>query len=224
MANLPPHAKLTYSSHGEDAVLAAIYEEHGGLPEAGFYVDVGAYHPTAVSNTALLYEAGWRGINIEPNPAMADYLTRLRPGDITLQQAAGTPGRTANLLFFGDWASSNTLDPDFGTMISTSQNVPIERSIPTAVVPLSDVFAEHLPPSLGIDFLTVDVEGMDVEVLESNDWGRYRPGVVAVEDLTLRLEEPADSAVFRLLTAEGYRFVSHALKTSFYLSPELATT
>lgn len=201
----------------------AIYAEHGGLPEAGFYVDVGAYHPRAVSNTALLHDAGWRGINIEPNPVMAEYLRKLRPGDVTLQQAAGTPRRTADLLFFGDWASSNTLDPDFGEMIATDQNVPVQRSIPTEVVPLRDVFAEHVPSSVVIDFLSVDVEGMDVEVLESNDWGRYRPSIVAVEDLTLRLEEPAGSAAFRLLHDEGYRFVAHALKTSFYVSPHLAS-
>ncbi|MBT8202060.1 MAG: FkbM family methyltransferase [Acidimicrobiia bacterium] len=220
--DLPPHARLTFSSHGEDAVLLAIYEEQGGLPATGFYVDVGAYHPRAVSNTALLHDAGWRGINIEPNPAMVEYLRKLRPGDVTLQQAAGTPRRTADLLFFGDWASSNTLDPDFGEMIATDQNVPIKRSIPTEVVPLRDVFAEHLPPAVAIDVLSVDVEGMDVEVLESNDWSRYRPAIVAVEDLALRLDEPASSGAFRLLRDEGYRFVAHALKTSFYLSPHLA--
>lgn len=217
MTSLPPHARLTYSSHGEDVVLAAIYAEHGGMPDAGFYVDVGAYHPTAVSNTALLHAAGWRGINIEPNPVMAEHLERLRPGDITLRQAAGTPRRRADLLFFGDWASSNTLDPDFAKMISTDQDVPIERLVPTEVVPLAEVFTEHVPPDTNIDFLTVDVEGLDVEVLESNDWTRYRPRVVAVEDLTMRLEEPSESAAFRLLRSLGYRLVSHAVKTSFYL-------
>lgn len=217
MDQLPPHARLTYSAHGEDAVLLAIFEEHGGLPERGLYVDVGAYHPTALSNTALLHAAGWSGINIEPNPVMADLLEKFRPDDLTLRQAAGTPRRTADLLYFGDWASSNTLDPQFAAMISADQDVAVERSIPTEVVPLADVFDEHLSAAASIDFLTVDVEGLDVEVLESNDWGRFRPRIIAVEDLALELENPAGSEAFRLLRSHGYRLSSHAVKTSFYL-------
>ena len=195
---VPFHAHLSYSAHGEDRVLLALYEEAGGLPDAGVYVDVGAYHPTALSNTALLYQVGWRGINIEPNPAMFEFIRAARPDDVTLRLAIGTPPRTADLHFFGEWASSNTLDPAFAEMISSSQDVPIERTIPTEVVPLDEVLDEHLP-GRSIDFLTVDVEGMDVEVLESNDWSRFRPRVVAVEDLDLRLARPDDSPAFRLL-------------------------
>ncbi len=216
MVELPPHGRLSYSAHGEDRVLLALLEERGGVPASGVYVDVGAYHPTALSNTALLYQAGWRGINIEPNPAMFEFIRSARPDDVTLRQAAGTPRRTADLHFFGDWASSNTLDPEFAQWISTDQDVPIERTIATEVVPLADVLDEHLE-GRRIDFLTVDVEGMDVEVLESNDWVRFRPSVVAVEDLDLRLARPDDSAAFQLLTSVGYELASHAVKTSFYV-------
>ncbi len=214
---LPPYARLTYSAHGEDAVLMALFEEHGGLPEAGFYVDVGAYHPAAFSNTALLHEAGWRGINIEPNPVMAEILATARPDDVTLRQAAGTPRRTAELMVFGDWASSNTLEPSFADAISADQGVAVEKTLPTEVVPLADVLGEHLPAGTPIDLLSVDVEGMDVEVLQSNDWGRYRPRVVAVEDLAIDLHNPSGSEVVGLLRSHGYRLASHAVKTSLYL-------
>lgn len=217
MPDVPAPARPSYSAHGEDRVLLALYEELGGLPASGCYVDVGAYHPVALSNTAVLYEAGWWGINIEPNPVMARFLREMRRGDITLCQAAGTPARTADLLFFGDWASSNTLDPDFASWISSEQDVQIEQRISTPVIPLADVFAEHLPAGRGIDVLSVDVEGMDAEVLRSNDWGRYRPHVVMVEDLALRLDDVAGSEVFDVLSAAGYRLVSHAVKTSFYI-------
>lgn len=218
MTVLPANAQISFSAHGEDRVLMALYEEMGGRPEKGRYVDVGAYHPTALSNTALLYEAGWRGINIEPNPAMAGFLRERRPDDVTLRQAAGTPARQAELLFFGDWASSNTLDPDFAAWITAEQDVRVERAIPTDVVPLATVFDEHVPPGDSIDLLTVDVEGMDVEVLESNDWDRYRPPVVIVEDLGLDLAAPGDSSTYRLLSGVGYRLISHAVKSSFYVA------
>lgn len=217
MADPPAHAHLSFSAHGEDRVLLALYEELGGVPEDGFYVDVGAYHPTALSNTAVLHDLGWRGINIEPNPIMARFLSEVRPGDITLCQAAGTPARTADLLFFGDWASSNTLDPQFASWISSEQDVEIEQRISTPVVPLADVFAEHVAGDRRIDVLSVDVEGMDGEVLASNDWAAYRPTIVMVEDLDLRLDDVAGSEVFGLLSASGYRLVSHAVKTSLYL-------
>lgn len=199
-------------------MLRAIFGDLGGLPEKGFYVDVGAFHPMAVSNTALLHAAGWRGINIEPNPVMAARLRKARPDDVTLQQAAGTPRRTADLLFFGRAASSNTLDPEFAEMISAGQGVSVEEMIPTEVVPLAEVFDEHLPPGRVIDFLNVDVEGMDLEALQSNDWERFRPRVVAVEDLDLSLEKPTSSAIYQLLHQNGLRLVSHAVKTSFYVA------
>src|SRR5689334_1853966 len=81
MRRLHPNAAVSYAQEGEDLVLRRFVEER----RTGFYVDVGAHHPTRFSNTYFFYEQGWRGINIEPAPEAAAAFIRLRPRDINLQ-------------------------------------------------------------------------------------------------------------------------------------------
>lgn len=213
----PDEPVLTYSMHGEDTVIIRTLERRLLYRNRGFYVDVGAFHPYWASNTALLHARGWRGINIEPNPAMARQLAQVRPADITLQCAVGTPRRRADLHYFYDWASSNTLVPAFADMISEGQDVQVSEMITVDVVPLGEILAEHVPNGETIDVLNVDVEGMDIEVLQSNDWDRFRPTIAAVEDLDLVLDNVAASATYRFMHDQGYRLVSHVVLTSIYV-------
>jgi FkbM family methyltransferase len=213
----PDKPALTYSLHGEDQAIIRTLERNGRYRDRGFYIDVGAFHPYWSSNTALLHARGWRGINVEPNPVMAHQLSIVRPDDITLACAVGSPRRTAELHYFYDWASSNTLVSEFADMISHGQNVEVSKRIPVEVIPLADLCTEHVPPGQTIDFLNVDVEGMDVEVLESGDWDRFHPTLVAVEDLDLDLGAVEASASYRFMRDHGYRLTSHAVLTSIYL-------
>ena len=84
-------------------------------------------------------------------------------------------------------------------------------------MPLAGILSEHVPADTTIDFMSIDVEGMDLEVLESSDWQRFRAALVAVEDLGLDLADVRSSPVFRFMTDVRYRFVAHAVYTSFYL-------
>jgi FkbM family methyltransferase len=207
----------TFSLHGEDVIALAILERSGRLPAEGVYVDVGAFHPTFASNTAVLAQRGWRGICIEPNPVMAERLRAARPGDLVLEVAVGSSRREGHLNFFYEWASSNTLDDDFAKFISDTQGVEISQQIRVDVIPLAQILAEHVPTEATIDFMSIDVEGMDLEALRSSDWQQFRPSLVAVEDLDLDLADTRASPVFRFMTDVHYRLVAHAVYTSFYL-------
>ena len=203
--------------HGEDIIALAILERSGRLPDSGLYVDVGAFHPTFASNTAVLSERGWRGVCIEPNPLMADRLRTARPTDVVLEVAVGSSRRKGHLNFFYEWGSSNTLDEDFAAFISSTQSVEVSKRIEVDVVPLADILTEHVPAEASIDFMSIDVEGMDLEALQSSDWKRFRPSLVAIEDLELDLSNARSSPVFQFMTDVRYRFVAHAVYTSFYL-------
>ena len=203
--------------HGEDVIALAILDRSGRLPSCGLYVDVGAFHPTFASNTAILSERGWRGVCIEPNPFMAARLRAARPADVVLDVAVGSSRRRGHLNLFSEWGSSNTLDDDFAAFISSTQDVEVTQRIDVEVMPLAGILSEHAPADTTIDFMSIDVEGMDLEVLESNDWARFRATLVAVEDLGLDLADVRSSPVFRFMTGVRYRLVAHAVFTSFYL-------
>ena len=74
-------ANVYYSQSGEDIIIGNFFQNKN----KGFFVDVGAYHPKHYSNTYLLYKNGWRGINIEPNPASIKLFNKYRKNDINLQ-------------------------------------------------------------------------------------------------------------------------------------------
>src|SRR5690554_515847 len=83
-----------YSQEGEDILLRRIFEHN----PPGFYVDVGAHHPFRFSNTKLLYDKGWHGINIEPNPKVKECFLKFRSRDTTV--FAGVSALEGELTYF----------------------------------------------------------------------------------------------------------------------------
>jgi FkbM family methyltransferase len=166
---LPSQPYPTYAQYHEDLVLAALLSD----VETGFYVDVGANHESLHSVTRYFYGKGWSGINIEPTPKLFSELVAGRPRDINLNVAVS---RQAGKLAFREYPEHDglsTLNP-----VATNAALPhVDYEI--EVRTLASILSEH---GVGrIDFLKVDVEGHEQEVLESNDWSAFRPAVVCVE-------------------------------------------
>lgn len=168
---VPVHA---YSQRGEDLIIDGLLEGK----KTGFYVDVGANHPTHLSNTKRFYDRGWRGINIEPNPVLAELLFKEREHDVC--QNIGI-GRTKGLLPF--YVLSSHTDSTFSIEDAHRNclffNDCIERVINVPVEPLSEVLNRYNPEK--IDFMSIDTEGAELEVLKTNDWRYYRPTILCVE-------------------------------------------
>lgn len=146
---------------------------------SGFYVDIGAHHPMRFSNTRYFYELGWNGICVDPLPCAAKLFAQWRPRDIFLQAGvAAVEGELTYYMF--DEPALNSFSGEVAdkhvNRLRSKQNV--------KVLPLSRIIGEYLPTGREIDFLSVDVEGLDFEVLRSNDWAHYRPRIVLVEDTT----------------------------------------
>ena len=88
-AHLPPPLTgvITHADHGEDIVLRIMFDRLG-IPKPT-YLDVGAFDPYHINNTATLYASGARGINIEPNPKLMETFKKLRPHDLNIECAVG---------------------------------------------------------------------------------------------------------------------------------------
>jgi FkbM family methyltransferase len=186
----------SFSSAGEDMILRHLL---GSDKMNGFYVDVGAFHPTLFSNTYFFYLNGWQGINIEARPGSKTLFDKVRPRDINLEIGISGEHGTMTYYFIDEDSPMNSFSRDFLQQSEMLGQVQKEISIPT--IPLADVLERHLPDGQTIDFMNVDVEGHDFEVLESNDWKRFRPRIVVVEDEGL---DPSDSQIVKMMRGHGY--------------------
>ena len=182
---------------------------------AGFYVDVGAWHPDEDSVTRAFYDRGWRGINIEAAPEMAARVAAARPRDVTLAVAAGAADGVATLHRVAGTGLS-TIDAGTARLLPEAGfeadrlDVPLRR--------LDGILAAHAAGP--IHFLKVDVEGAERAVLEGCDFGRFRPRVVLVEATRPLSSVPTHEGWEHLLTGAGYRFVLFDGLNRFYVAEE----
>ncbi len=165
-----------YSQQGEDLAIARYFNNK----QNGYYVDVGAFHPFVYSNTCYFHKRGWRGINIEPNPDAVDLFSIHRPGDINLNVAIGSAKGSLTYYKFNQPAL-NTFSKQHKDAWEEKEGYHVEEMLQLPLRPLHEILSEHLPGNTTIDFMTVDVENLDMEVLVSNDWTKYRPELLLVE-------------------------------------------
>jgi len=216
----------SWSQYGEDAHVRSHFRNKGWTKQggfqtmqAGFYVDVGCCHPIRLSNTLWFYKAGWRGINIDPTPGVKELFDRWRKRDVNLGLAVSD--HNGSLTFYTEGGKNsvyNTASPEQARLLVEQGLIKnmVEVQVPCAT--LSSVLDKHLPKGQGIQFMSVDAEGHDLEVLQSNDWARYRPEVLLVEAHTDTLEHLMDSDLVRYITAQGYDI--HAwLRPNLVLKP-----
>lgn len=167
---------VSYSQEGEDVVLRRFMGE-----KPGFYVDIGAHHPQRFSNTYYYYLLGWRGINVDADPDLIEEFNALRPRDKNI--ACGVGGKNDSLTFYVfNERAINTFDKEIADArlkLDKDWKIIEEKKIP--VVTTTELLDKHLPKRQKIDFMSIDVEGKDMEALQSNDWSRYRPRFLLVE-------------------------------------------
>lgn len=194
-----------FSQFGEDAYLDYYFSGRN----SGFYVDVGAFHPFNISNTCVFYKRGWRGINIEPNPASFRAFPKHRPRDINLNFAVS---RYDTEVSFNCSEELSGIDGDADWSRDSRRTADYCR---VRSMPLSEILNKNLPKDKTIDFMSIDCEGHDAEVLHSNDWDQYRPRIILVED-----EEEGASAIDGIMDSVGYRFDRKLGLTKVFVEPD----
>ncbi len=207
------YARKSYAQEGEDMILWYLFENR----TSGFYVDVGAHHPARFSNTYFLYQRGWRGINIDAMPGSMKLFDRYRPLDINLEQAVSEiPGELTYYLF--NEPALNGFDARLSRE-RDAQSTNAYRIVSTRKLKtkrLDAILDEFLPEGQSIDFLSIDVEGLDMEVLRSSNWKRYCPQIVLIEVLNGRFPDLLSSEVSRFMGEQGYTIFSKAMNTVIY--------
>jgi len=203
---------LSYTQNLEDYHLSLAFAGQ----ERGFYIDIGAGHPVADNVSLWFYERGWSGIVAEPIAELADLYKKIRPRD-TLYQ--GLIGRSVGEV---DFFHVNRLH-GFSTTIELHADVAKEFGADYQRLTLPMLTLEKLCDQYQvqqIDFLKIDVEGAESDVLAGNDFNRFRPKVIVAEAVTPGKGEPAWEAYEPLLLANGYKFRLFDTLNRFYVAQE----
>ena len=206
-----PFLVISFSQEGEDLI---VRRKLAGL-DRGFYVDVGAHHPTRFSNTMALYRRGWRGINIDPNPHAIRLFERARPRDTSICVGIAEVGGTLEFHMF-DEPAVNTFDAVLADEIARSQTYHRIERREVKVRKLAELLEENLPAGQTIDLMSIDVEGFDLNVMQSNDWKRFRARCLLVEARDFDIERPYDSSVHLFASSVGYRLIAKTVNTLIY--------
>jgi len=210
------YSRKSYSQEGEDLVLARML---GHLDAAtGFFVDIGAHHPARFSNTYYFYRRGWCGINVDALPGTKKLFESARPRDITIECGVGEKKGVLKYFAFNE-SALNT----FSEQEANKKNTPPYHIVNTLQIPmvtLKQILDDHLPRGKSIDFMTIDVEGLDHEVISSNDWHRYRPRIILVELLNTDISNHEIHPTTQLLKSHNYRVFAKTYNTFFFVANE----
>jgi FkbM family methyltransferase len=195
--------KISYAQHGEDMVLQAFLQNR---KKRGFYVDIGSHHPFYLSNTAYFYKMRWKGINIEASPDLIKAFRRKRHRDINLNLAIANQDAELTFYIFNN-QSCNTFNKE--EKLHRLPFLKVKKELKIRTYKLSDILDKYLPAGQKIDFMSVDVEGLDLDVLKSNNWERYSPDFILVESFTdFSIENIQKDDIYIFLTNRNYKLIA----------------
>ena len=207
------YALKSYSQEGEDLILRRLFEKQ----QSGFYVDVGAHHPKRFSNTYFFYKLGWNGINIDAMPDSMKLFERIRPRDINIEKAVSDKKQVLTYYAFNEPAL-NGFSKELSKERDGKGNYFIQFTKDIETSTLTEILDNNLPKNQNIDFLSIDVEGLDFMVLKSNNFEKYRPKVILIEILGSSLNDIENNEISKYLKEYDYSIYAKAVNTVIFIS------
>ena len=181
----------TYSQWGEDLIIEKYFQN-----KVGKYVDIGCFHPIRHSNTCLLYNKGWSGINIDLNPTSIDLFNIVRKKDINiLATLSDKSNKEVNIFFEHSFSSLNSLHKE--NFKSNKKNYTVKKSYTKR---FSDLINSNF------DFLNIDCEGEDYNILTEIDFDKFTPELICIEINSN--EESYKDRIYDLLGKKNYKNLS----------------
>lgn len=193
------YKKNSYSFNSVDLIVDYIFK----TKKKGFYLDVGAQHPVSNNNTFLLFKKGWSGINIDLDKKNIDLFNIARPKDTNLNYAISDSEKEVDLFFYHDTSPINTLNEK----VSNFQQAKVNKIKKIKTKILNNVL-DNLNFKNHIDYMNLDVEGHEIQVLKGFNINKYRPSVISVEylDLNMKKLEFKNNDVNNILNSDLYKY------------------
>lgn len=219
---LLPNSQLIYSQAGEDLILANLFYKLDIKHPT--YLDIGANHPTYISNTYFFYMRGSRGVCIEPNPVLAKKFKKVRPGDVVLNIGIGiTEEAQADFYLFPYHAhglstfSQKEAEYWKETGMAKVGKISYEKVISIPLQTINAVIKDHF--ATVPDFISIDVEGLDLQILQTLDYNVYAPLAICVESIYYddQQKEHKRTELIDFLQSKGYEIYADTHINTIFL-------
>jgi FkbM family methyltransferase len=204
---------ISHAQNFEDVMIARLFD----ADYRGFYIDIGAAHPDYLSVTRHFYDQGWYGINVEPTFHFFPLLCKARPRDTNLQCAISNSSGLATFYEIPKFAENSTLERPVAGRLAAADLAATPHEVD--VVRLADLCDAHVKGRT-IDFMKIDVEGGELNVLQGGDWRRFRPRLLIVEATVVNSKEENWQTWEPLLIEANYHKVWFDGLNNFYLREE----
>jgi FkbM family methyltransferase len=172
--------RLSYSQAGEDLIVSFVFDALGIRNPS--YLDIGAYHPKHLSNTYLFYKNGSSGVCIEPDPDLYARYKGRRPRDTCLNVGVGVSNETSADFYVLATKTLNTFSRVEAEKCDANGQK-IEKVISIPLVKIDNILSTHFRNSAP-NLVSLDIEGLDYEVIKTFDFSKARPEVFCIETIT----------------------------------------
>lgn len=196
-----PEFNRSYAQQGEDLVVGCILRDLK-IDNKARFLDIGAHDPVRGNNTYLFYTAGYRGVLVEPNPYYVDLIKKRRPEDIVLPVGIGVDDqREADYYVIRGDGQLNTFSKEQAEAHEKESKGAIQRVEKRELVRLDKVLEQHFAAAAP-GFVSMDIEGLDLAILKTLDFERWRPPVFCIE--TAAVTGDIEEGIAALLSEKGY--------------------
>lgn len=175
------YKKISYSQCGEDLIIDFIFGVF--KIEKPSYLDIGAHHPYYLSNTAFFYSKNCKGVSVEPDPALFKVIKKERPRETSLNVGVGLSSGESADFYIMNIPTLNTFSKSEAERYAAYPGKSIARVVKLPLLTVNEIIEKNFEKS-GPNFVSIDVEGMDLDIVKSFDFKKYRPEVFCIETLT----------------------------------------
>ena len=213
--------KKSYSSNSVDLIINELFKNK----QKGIYIDVGCNHPFIGNNTYKLFKKGWSGINIDLDYTFIDSFNFYRPDDYNLQIGVSDKNGEQEMYYHHERSAINTLD------VKRSSKSILKKNIKTLT--LNNIIENSKFKNRQIDYVSIDVEGYELNVLKGFDLNKYKPKALSIEYIDTKMIKEEyyhqninnilNSDLYKYITNYGYHFVNWLHSDLIFVSTEVYT-
>ena len=187
--------RLAYSHWGVDLIITKLLNSKN----KGIYIDVGCHHPFLNNHSYLLYKSGWEGINIDIDYNSIDMFNFFRKSDVNIQTAVTDHKGEVDLFFYHNRAAKNTISKEFGSDAKEQKKINSDT--------LNNIIENSKFKNSKIDFVSIDVEGNEMNVLNGFNLKKYKPKLILLEFIIPNKKEFYEKDINEITNSEVYKFL-----------------
>ncbi len=187
--------RLAYSHWGIDLIITKLLNSKN----KGIYIDVGCHHPFLNNHSYLLYKSGWEGINIDIDYNSIDMFNFFRKSDVNIQTAVTDHKGEVDLFFYHNRAAKNTISKEFGSDAKEQKKINSDT--------LNNIIENSKFKNSKIDFVSIDVEGNEMNVLNGFNLKKYKPKLILLEFMLPNKKEFYEKDINEITNSEIYKFL-----------------